>query len=102
MVPVAGEIEAPPHHADLRSRRRPSSLAPRAMPATPTRAKAVCCLSGLCGASAALLSPQALTAPSGARVGRVALCAAQEDVHGMQSHTRDTWHMLKKRYRVRL
>ena len=50
------------------------------MPATSSRAKAVCCLSGLCGASAALLSPQALTAPSGARVGRVALCAVEEEV----------------------
>ena len=58
--------------------RRP--LAPRAMPATSTRAKAVCCLSGLCGASAALLSPQAVNAPSGARGGRVALCAVEEEV----------------------
>ena len=61
--------------------RRP--LAPRAMPATSTRAKAVCCLSGLCGASAALLSPQAVNAPSGARGGRVALCAVEEEVEAV-------------------
>ena len=66
------------------------------MPAAPLRAKAVCCLSGLCGASG-LVVPQAVTAPSGvsvggvalcavekgARVGRVALCAVEEEVEAV-------------------